>query len=188
MEKWRFGDPAKVYERIEEQRLRPSRNDRARQGLEALFKGDNMGRRLEIPGYVEADMYQWGDWARRPNFWANLRITPFCNLLPIVQERTREPNVRLDPQSLAIHRAVLGLQSIKTQVVLYAYFVAGCVWTDHEKKFKHAGISKATFYRLLIDGSLMAHNRSGVAKTLDIDPKLESETINSALYSFSARV
>lgn len=186
--RWQMGDPAKVYERIESMRNRPTRSDKAKQGLEALFKGDNVGRKLDIQSHITAALYQWGDWARRPNYWANLRITPFCNLLPIPQHRTPAREVRLDPQSQAIHRAVLALGCAKTQAILYAYYVAGCVWSDHAEKFKMAGISKATFHRLLVAGSTMVANAASIAKPQHVDAENSCETIYSGLDCVPDRV
>lgn len=187
-EAWERGDPAKVYERREAARNRPTRADRARERLEELFRGENMGRRLEVPGHITEALYRWGAWARRPNYWANLRITPFCNLLPIPQQRAGERDVKLDPQSMAVHRAVLGFACKKTQAVLYAYYVADCVWSDHEQRFISAGISKATFHRLLAQGSVMAFNRAGCAKTQHLGQESACETISSGLDYVSDRV
>ncbi|ANN71535.1 hypothetical protein ACL598_17620 [Bordetella bronchialis] len=186
--RWQMGDPAKVYERVEAMRNRPTRADKARQGLEALFKGDNVGRKLDIQSHITAALYQWGDWARRPNYWANLRITPFCNLLPIPQHRTTAHEVRLDPQSQAVHRAVLALECSKTQAVLYAYYVAGLVWSDREAMFKRAGISKATFHRLLVAGSVMVFNAARIAKPQHLVEENACETIYSDLDYVSDRV
>lgn len=123
-----------------------------------------MGRKLEIPGQVTAALFQWGDWAKRPNFWADLRITPFCKIIGMAAGRD-EPTIRLDPQSQRVHRAVLAMQCEKTKAILYAYYVAGLAWYDRPELFKKIGVGRDTFYRLLRVGSLSAYNAAGVAKT-----------------------
>lgn len=158
--RWECYDPLEVLIKREELRSKPTRSDRAKQGLENLFTGDDMGRKLEIPNHVTVALFRWGQWSRRPNLWANLRITPFCNLLPIPQQYGRGIDVRLDPQSLAMHKAVMATECTKTQAVLYAYYVANVNWSDQEQRFIRAGISKATFHRLLKVGSLSVYNRS----------------------------
>src|SRR5690554_1165272 len=87
--RWEMADPARVYERIEAQeqarvaRSKQGKATAAKAGLEELFTGEGMGRRLEIDGHISAALCQWGAWARRPQFWANLNVTPFCRLVGI---------------------------------------------------------------------------------------------------------
>lgn len=157
LESWRYGDPAKVYERIEEAEQRvKSKREKARIGIEQLFVGDTMGRRLEIPGHVEAAMYQWGAWAARPQFWANLNVTPFCKLVGIGSGRP-QADVALDPQSMAIHKAVMRTDD-KTKAVLYAYYVACTTWRSCQRLFTQHGVSESTFHRLLKTGSISVVN------------------------------
>lgn len=156
-------DPLDILEERQEREQRQGKS-RARKRAESLFRSDeDMGRKLEIPGHVAAAMHQWGEWASRPNFWADLRITPFCKLIGMASSG-KEPNIRLDPQSQHIHRAVMRIQCEKTKAVLYAYYVMGLVWYDRQTTFSRVGIGRDTFYRLLRQGSISAFNSSGVAK------------------------
>lgn len=123
-----------------------------------------MGRKLELPGRVTAALFQWGEWARRPNFWADLRITPFCKLMGMDGHRDA-PTIRLDPQSQRVHRAVLALHCDKTKAVLFAYYVMNLGWADKASLFTRIGIGRDTFYRLLRTGSLMAYNASHIDKS-----------------------
>lgn len=156
-------DPADILERKQEREARQSKQSPQRRRLERLFEGeDDMGRKLEIPGHVSAAMYQWGGWADRPNYWANLRITPFCKLLGISAGRAA-PEIKLDPQSQAVHRAYLGLRCEKTKAVLCAYYVLNLAWDDRQDLFRKIGVGRDTFYRLLKQGSQMVYNGSGIA-------------------------
>lgn len=158
---WMYRDPAKIVEEMQEREYRRSS---ARERAERLFRSDDdMGRKLEIPGHVAAAMHQWGEWSSRPNFWADLRITPFCKLIGMTRGG-REPNVRLDPQSQRIHRAVMRIGCEKTKAILYAYYVMGLVWYDRQAIFSKVGIGRDTFYRLLRQGSISAFNSAGVAE------------------------
>lgn len=161
--KWAMGDPAKVYERIEELRVRPTKQELAAQKLERLFKEDEMGRKLEIPGRVTAAMHQWGEWAAREQFWTNLKITPFCKILGIASGRP-VPDVRLDPQSHKIHRHYHRVHCEKTKAILYAYYVARTIWSEERELFIRSGISEPTFHRLLKAGSVQVYNAAGLEK------------------------
>lgn len=161
--KWAMGDPAKVYERVEEMRMRPTKQELAAQKLERLFKEDEMGRKLEIPGRVTSAMHQWGEWANREQFWANLKITPFCKIIGIGSFRPA-PEIRLDPQSHQIHRQFHRVQCEKTKAVLYAYYVANILWSERQALFIKAGISEPTFHRLLKSGSVQVYNAAGLEK------------------------
>lgn len=75
MERWRFGDPAKVYEHIEAQerrrlaRSKEGRQERAKQGLEALFEGAmTEDQSVKLEQYLEI----WFDYERayRPHLGA----------------------------------------------------------------------------------------------------------------------
>lgn len=163
MERWRFDDPAKVYERIEEQRQRQNarstkgRAEVARKGLEQLFEGKEMGRRLEIAPHITAALHQWGEWANRPQFWANLNVTPFCKLVGIGSGREVR-DVQLDPQSMKIHKTFLRMQCRVTQMVLAGYYVGGFSWDDRQALFKERGISRTEFYEVLRRGSIALFN------------------------------
>ncbi len=168
LDSWAYADPALVLERKQEREARQVRMSPARKKLERLFEGEtDMGRKLEIPMHVTAAMHQWGEWAARPNFWADLRITPFCKLMGMSSAGSREPRVRLDPQSQAIHRAVLGLSCEKTKAVLFAYYVMGIAWADRPDVFGRLAVTKDKFYRALRQGSIMVANASGAAKMMD---------------------
>ncbi len=167
-ERWERLDPMLVLERRQEQaaRSKPAKAEKAAQALEALFEGEDMGRQLSVPTRVLNAMHQWGAWARRPQFWANLNPTPFYRLLGIGSGR-EAPDIKLDPQSIAIHKSVMRLRCEKTRIILYAYYVADCVWSDHQQKFIDAGISESTFHRLLKAGSISAINAAKLGKSLD---------------------
>ncbi|MBU4609151.1 hypothetical protein IMZ29_00850 [Achromobacter sp. GG226] len=161
-----YRDPVLVLERKQEREARQVRMSPERKKLERLFEGEtDMGRKLEIPMHITAVMHQWGEWAARPNFWADLRITPFCKLMGMASAGSREPKVRLDPQSQAIHRAYLGLACEKTRAVLFAYYVMGASWDDRPELFGRIGISRDRFYKLLRTGSTMVTNRAQVSYT-----------------------
>lgn len=168
-ERWERMNPEHVLERKQAQqqrqhaRSRQGRNDRAKQAIEQLFTGDDdMGRRLDIAPNVSRAMHQWGEWARRPQFWANLNVTPFCKLVGIGYGREMG-EVKLDPQSMAIHKSVMRLQCEKTKAILYAYYVAQSTWSDYQQLFTRSGISEPTFHRLLKTGSVSAVNGVKIA-------------------------
>lgn len=144
LESWRWQDPAKVYERQQQLEIR---------------RDERMGQKLkEVPEYMQRDMHRWADWARRPQYWTDLRITPFCKIVGI-SSGGREPVVGLDPQSMAIHKAVMGLEDTH-KIVVYAYYVARVWFEDRPAVFTSHGISRATYYRRLTAGTVQAHNRA----------------------------
>lgn len=159
-------DPALVYERIEEEEQRQyassraGKAEKARAGIESIFARERMGRKLELPGHVATAMYQWGQWARRPQFWANLSVTPFCKLVGIGGGRA-QVDIPLDPQSMAIHKAVMRTDE-KTKAVLYAYYVACETWRQHSDLFERHGISEDTFHRRLKTGSISVVNAANL--------------------------
>ena len=115
-----------------------------------------MGRRLDVAPHITTALHQWGEWANRPQFWANLNVTPFCKLVGIGQGREL-PEIRLDPQSMAIHKAVMR-QSPHVQIVLVGYYVGGFNWDDKQQVYGNAGIQRKAFYELLRDGSISTVN------------------------------
>lgn len=149
MERWRMRDPFEVVSRLQEQEIK----------RDTRIVEEHMGRNLQsVSERVKQDMYQWGAWAKRPQFWANLRVTPFFRLLGM--QASREPkDIPLDPLSMAIHKAVMSLDDTY-KVVLYAYYVAQVNHDDMAELFNKRGISRATFYRRLEAGSVMAHNKA----------------------------
>lgn len=155
-----YGDPALIAEQNE---LRSKRKDIAKERLLKQFqKGDEMGRKLEVPPQITAALFQWGDWSRRPNMWVNLGPTPMYKLLPIPQEMRPEPNPNCDQQSHHIHRAVMRLSDDDMRVALYLYYVLCIGFADLTERQQTAlGFSKMTFYRKIKDGSLLAYN-SGI--------------------------
>lgn len=162
-----MGDPFEVVSRLQEQEIkRDTRSPqakalRAKAGLEKLFSGGEMARRVDIPGPIENAMYEWGVWARRPQFWVNLRVASFCKILGMDTSRPA-PDIRLRPDCAAVHRAVMRLACDKTITVLYAYYVANKRWEDHRNEFEIYGVSREHFNYLLKKGSIMAYNGSGV--------------------------
>lgn len=142
-------DPFEVVSRLQEKEIK--RDTRIIEG--------HMGRKLKsVSERIQRDMYQWGEWAKRPQFWANLGVTPFCKILGDISNK--EPrDFALDPQSMAIHRAVMSLEDTY-KIVLYAYYVQHIRHEDKPEVFNPRGVSRATYYRRLDAGSLMAHNRA----------------------------
>ncbi|MAL02059.1 MAG: hypothetical protein CL536_07940 [Alcaligenaceae bacterium] len=138
-----FGDPARAVEILEAKEIK---------------REEDMGRNLtSVSGQIQNDLYQWGDWARRPQFWENLGVTPFCRLIGLYTSMQKD--IKLDPQSMAIHKAVMSLDQ-KYQIVLYAYYVANVHHEDMPAIFNGRGVSRATFYRRLDAASVMAHNKA----------------------------
>lgn len=118
-----------------------------------------MGQRLKgVSERVQKDMHRWADWARRPQFWVNLNITPFCKIIG-GDFGAGMPNFRLDPQSMAIHKAVMALDD-KYKIVVYAYYVAKVWHEDMPELFNSRGISRATYYRRLEAGTTSAYNNA----------------------------
>ena len=82
MERWRFADPARVYERIEAQerrkaeRSRVGKQQRAKQGLQALFEG---GMTEDQSAKLEEYFMIWYDYERayRPHLGAP-RVSTYC--------------------------------------------------------------------------------------------------------------
>lgn len=144
-----LGDPLYIVARKQEREIK----------RDTRIIEERMGRKLtSVSERIQRDMYQWGAWAKRPQFWTNLGVTPFARLMGMIPPG--EPkDIRLDPQNMAIHRAVMGLDD-KYKVVLYAYYVAELRHEDREQLFNSRGISRATYYRRLDAGSVMAHNRA----------------------------
>ncbi len=144
MERWMMADPAIVVDRLEQQEI---------------MRDERMGQRLKgVPNHIQRDMHQWGDWARRRQFWANLNITPFCKVIGL-SFGGPEPDIRLDPQSMAIHKAVMRLDD-SHKMVVFAYYVAKVWHEDKPEVFNGHGISRATYYRRLTAGTVQAHNRA----------------------------
>lgn len=156
-------DPAKILERRQEQerrrieRSREWREQQAKEKLKELFKEEGMGRKLEIAPHIRTAMSQWGSWASRPQFWANLSVTPFCKLVGIGSGQDM-PDINLDPQSMMIHKAVLRMRCKITQCVLVGYYVAGVSWDDNEALYQRYGISRKDFYEILRNGSIATFN------------------------------
>lgn len=163
IESWRWRDPSVVYERIEAQeraraaRSRQGKAEKAKAGLEDLFTGEGMGRKLEIDAHIRAALCQWGRWANRPQFWANLNVTPFCKLVGIGAGRDT-PDIALDPQSLHIHKAMMRMKCRVTMVVLIGYYVGNASWDDQAELYTKYGISRKAFYEVLRSGSIALFN------------------------------
>lgn len=147
-ESWERRDPFTVVARKQEQEIK----------RDTRIVEEHMGRKLEgVSERIQQDMYQWGAWAKRPQFWANLRVTPFFRLLGM-QAAGEPKDIPLDPLSMAIHKAVMSLDD-KYKVVLYAYYVQQVTHDAMADLFNKRGISRATFYRRLEAGSVLAHNK-----------------------------
>ena len=153
--------PMIVLARKQDREARPKgKRDRAKAGLQALFEGgEDMARRLDIPPHVAVALHQWGAWANRPQFWQNLSATPFCKLMGIGHGRSMS-EVKLDPQSLKIHRAFARMRCEVTRLVLIGYYVAGENWDGKEHVYRQRGISRRAFYEALRTGSIALYNAS----------------------------
>lgn len=140
-------DPFEVVARIEAQDIARDR------------RIIDMGQKLKsVPEQVQRDMHRWAEWANRRQFWANLSITPFCRLLGM-HFGGKEPDFKLDPRSMAIHKAVMALDD-KYKLVVAAYYVAKVWHEDMPDLFNARGISRATYYRRLEAGTTMAYNNA----------------------------
>lgn len=178
LERWEAGDPAEVLDKRRDiaGRTKQGKAQRALKGLQELFGEGDVARKLEIPERVSRICFAWGQWASRPNFWADLRITPYCKLMALPEEPTRELSVRLDPESHAVHKAFHRIRCEKTKIVLYAYYVAGCTWEDRERIFADVlKVSRRTFYDHLRSGSMSLYNISGLAHDDRMARKSEGE-------------
>lgn len=147
---FQLGNPSDIYERMEAQAQRQTQ--KAISKAESPF-GDSMGRRIEIPDHIRTAMFQWGDWARRPQFWENLGPTPFYKLLPLPSQHHPTPDTRLDPQSHQIQRAVYRIDSERKRKVLFAYYVVCVAWTDYQSFFLGHGITNQVFIDDIKTGS-----------------------------------
>lgn len=154
-------DPMLVLERKQEREARPKgKRDRAKAGLQALFEGgEDMARRLDIPPHIAAALHQWGAWANRPQFWQNLSATPFCKLMGIGHGRDM-PEIKLEPQSLKIHRTFARMRCEVTKLILIGYYVASENWDSKEHVYRQYGISRRAFYETLRTGSIALYNAS----------------------------
>src|SRR5690625_1516970 len=157
--RFEMGDPMLVLERKQEReaRSKQGRRERARESLAALFEGEDMARRLDVPPHITAALHQWGEWANRPQFWANLNVTPFCKLVGIGHGRPL-PDIKLDPQSLKIHRTFARMRCRVTKMILVGYYVAGENWDSKEHVYRQHGISRRAFYETLRSGSVALYN------------------------------
>ncbi|MFW8567051.1 hypothetical protein [Orrella sp. 11846] len=152
--RWETKDPLLVLER------KQRRDGLVQSMLQLEHHGEDcMARKLNVAPHITAALYQWGVWASRPQFWANLGVTPFCRLVGIGHSR-EAPDVRLDPQSMKIHKTFLRMRCRVTMMVLIGYYVAGHNWDSKEHVFKQFGISRRTFYEALRTGSVALYNAS----------------------------
>lgn len=117
-------------------------------------------RRSPYYDHAAACLHQWGDWARRPQFWEDLRVSGMYALLPIPRD-SRAPHAgELDQQSVRIHAAVMAMDDDLSQGVLYAYYVRNINFYAKPHVFRQYGIGRTRFYDLLKAGTLAAFNAS----------------------------
>lgn len=181
MERWRMRDPFYVVSRLQEQEQRQrdrspkGKAEKAKQGIEQLFKDEGMGRKINLPEHILAAMHSWGDWAKRPQFWENLNSTPFYRLLPLPQASRPAVDVRLDPLSHNIHRAVMRMESDINRAILYVYFVRGDAYADQPALAKH-GITYPAFIEAVKVGSHAAYKAAQreMAKHKEIDNSIQA--------------
>lgn len=102
-------------------------------------------------------LHQWGAWARRPQFWCNLRGHGMFALLPLPQDSRPERSIRLDPFSRRIHTRVMLLPDAEAGI-LYAYYVRQVTYEQQPDPFRAHGYSKGRYYDTLKAATLMAYN------------------------------
>lgn len=141
--------------------MQASKREKARAGLESLFKDSSMARRLDVPPYVTTALHQWGGWANRPQLWVNLNITPFYKLVGIGHGRSL-PEIKLDPQSMRIHKSFLKIKCDSTKMVLAGYYVANENWDSKEQVYRQYRISRRKFYETLKTGSIALYNSANI--------------------------
>jgi hypothetical protein len=104
-------------------------------------------------------LHQWGAWARRPQFWVNLRGHGMFGLLPMPKQSRGMPEIRLDPFARRIHEQVMMLPDLEAGI-LYAYYVRGVAWDQRPDAFREHGVGRRRFYELLRAASISAYNRA----------------------------
>lgn len=109
--------------------------------------------------HAQSVLQDWGHWARRPQFWAKLRVTGMYAAIPLPRESSPMGDVPLSPQSRDVHRAVMTMDDTMAGI-LYAYYVRQVSFDDKPYVFRQFGIGRSKFYELLKDATLMAYNRS----------------------------
>jgi len=134
-----------------------------------------MGRKINLPEHILSAMYAWGDWAKRPQFWENLNSTPFYRLLPLPQASRPAVDVKLDPLSHNIHRAVMRMDSDISRAILYVYFVRGDAYADQPALARH-GVTYAAFIDAVKVGSHQAYKEAQreMAKREKIDNSIQA--------------
>lgn len=111
--------------------------------------------------HAQSVLQDWGQWARRPQFWARLRVSGMYAAIPLKDDPGRPPmaEIALSPQSREVHRAVMAMDDALAGI-LYAYYVRQVSFDDKPYIFRQFGIGRTKFYEMLRDATLMAYNRS----------------------------
>lgn len=168
-----YGDPAQIVEWRQSLTCAGCKNEDEVFGRTVCALDRRHGKRCKryeereamskCPEHVRQAMHEWGAWARRPQFWANLKVRSIYSALPIPGQKTTVREIRLSPVAARLHRCVMAIECERTKGVLYAYYVRGVVFDDAPDVFQGAGISRRTFYRMVADGSIRAFNASKIA-------------------------
>lgn len=155
-----YGDPSEIVDTLRKRQGRRSaqskeaRAQKAKEELIKLFEGDEMSKKD-----AELALIQWGEWAARPQFWEDLRAMPAARLYAL-SSMGREPNLRLDPQSQAMHKAFHQLRDDKVKDVLYLYYVVGLSYDKlSERTRDQLKLGRSTFYKRLDQGTIRVYNR-----------------------------
>ena len=137
MERWRFGDPAKVYERIEAQqhrrlaRSREARQERAREALKAVFGGS-------MTDTVSSEIENWIAWC-----WEGEDPAPFeptrCYsaegryTAPAWHEDERRPRRIINRQSAERVQAIYDQMPDLTRQVLRFEYTQRAAYDQYEQ-------------------------------------------------------
>lgn len=118
--------------------------------------------------HAQSVLFDWGNWARRPQFWARLRLQGMWAALPIPRDQRAMPEIHLSPSSRDVHRAVMAMDDTRAGI-LYAFYVRQVSFDTKPHVFRSFGIGRSRFYELLKEATLAAFNAS---KRLDADKSL----------------
>lgn len=109
--------------------------------------------------HAQSVLFDWGNWARRPQFWARLRLQGMWAALPIPKDQRAMPEIPLSPSSRDVHRAVMSMDDLRAGI-LYAFYVRQVSFDNKPHVFRSFGIGRTRFYELLKDATLAAFNAS----------------------------
>lgn len=118
--------------------------------------------------HAQSVLHEWGAWARRPQFWARLRVVGMYAHIPLKEDASRPMrDIHLSPQCREVHRAVMAMED-KLAGILYAYYVRGIGFDDKPTLWREYGIGRTKWYEMLKTATLMAYNRSRTLERKDV--------------------